>query len=283
VSQKSDHLGGVDVGAARRSIVLSTMALAFAATMALGASATHAHATTREISTSSYRLADSLLPNTGLERMQPLSPFGGVEAHGCSVHCGPALGTNVVRRSEMLTSNTADVATRKTTDSAGHALGVGGTVVVERLEPDASGSLINWVVVSEHTVDENGSHSWSLLSGEPSNMPWLPNDLYRFEASSFSTDLLAETTTTPEASTWVMVLTGFAGLGMAGYRNSKNPWRAIQFPVSVLTTISRYPRPASGFLRFMACLAGRKPMRSPSTVDPGSRGISRGMVNGVLP
>jgi hypothetical protein len=193
VTQNSDHLGRVDVGAARRSIVLSTIALAFAATMALAASATHAHA----------------------------------------VNCRSALGTYVVRRSEMLTSNTADAATSKTADSAGHALGVGGTVVVERLEPDASGSLMNWVVVSERTVDENGSHSWSLLSGAPSNTPWLPNDLYRFEGSSFSTDLLADTPTTPEASTWVMMLIGFAGLGMAGYRNSKTPWRPIQFPKRV--------------------------------------------------
>jgi hypothetical protein len=106
---------------------------------------------------------------------------------------------------------------------------VGGTVVVERLEPDASGSLINWVVVSERTVDENGSHSWSLLSGAPSNMPWLPNNFYRFEGSAFSADLLADTRPTPEASTWVMMLIGFAGLGMAGYRNSKAAWRPIQF------------------------------------------------------
>jgi hypothetical protein len=229
VTQNSDYLGGVDVRAARRGIVVSTMALAFVAPMALAASATHAHATTREISASSYRFADSLLPNTGLERLQTLSPFSGVEAHGCSVPCGPALGTYVVRRSELLTSNTADVATGKTADSGGHALGVGGAVVVERLEPDASGSLMNWVVVSERTVDENGSHSWSLLSGAPSNTPWLPNDLYRFEGTSFSTDLLAETAPTPEASTWVMMLIGFAGLGMAGYRSSKTPWRPIQF------------------------------------------------------
>ena len=232
MTQNSDHLDRVDVGAARRSIVLSIMALAFAATMAL-ASATHAQATTREISTSTYRFTDSFWSNTGFERLQALSPLSGVEAHGCSVHCGPALGTYAVRRSEMLTSNTADVATGKTADSGGHALGVGGAVVVERLEPDASGSLMNWVVVSERTVDENGSHSWSLLSGAPSNMPWLPNDLYRFEGTSFSTDFLAETATTPEASTWVMMLLGFAGLGMAGYRNSKNPWRAIQFPKRV--------------------------------------------------
>jgi hypothetical protein len=97
VTQNSDYLGGVDVRAGRRGIVVSTMALAFAAPMTLAASATHAHATTRDISASSYRFADSLLPNTGLERLQTLSPFSGVEAHGCSVHCGPALGTYVVR------------------------------------------------------------------------------------------------------------------------------------------------------------------------------------------
>jgi hypothetical protein len=108
-------------------------------------------------------------------------------------------------------------------------MGVGGMVVVERLEPDASGWLTNWVVVSERTIDENGSHSWSLLSGAPSNTPWLPNDLYRFEGSWSSTDLLADTRPTPEASTWVMTLIGFAGLGMARYRSPRNPWRPIQF------------------------------------------------------
>jgi hypothetical protein len=108
-------------------------------------------------------------------------------------------------------------------------MGLGGMVVVERLEPDASDSLLtNWVVVSERTVDENGSHSWSLLSGAPSNTPWLPNDLYRFEGSSFSMDLLADAPATPEASTWMMMLIGFAGLGAAGYRNSKTR-RPIQF------------------------------------------------------
>ena len=107
-------------------------------------------------------------------------------------------------------------------------MGVGGMVVVERLEPDASGWLTNWVVVSERTIDENGSHSWSLLSGAPSNTPWLPNDLYRFEGSSFSMDLLADAPATPEASTWMMMLFGFAGLGAAGYRNSKTR-RPIQF------------------------------------------------------
>jgi hypothetical protein len=76
--------------------------------------------------------------------------------------------------------------------------------------------------VSERTVDETSSHSWSLLSGVPLDAPWLPGNLYRFEGSSFSTDLLADAPTTPEASTWVMMLIGFAGLAFAGHRNSRN-------------------------------------------------------------
>jgi hypothetical protein len=229
VTQNSDDLDCVDVGATRRNVVLSTIALALAATAALAQSVTDANAGAREVSASSYGFADSLLPNTGLERPGSLPLSGRDWALKCSGNCGPAFGTLMTSRSELLTSKTADIATRKTADSAGHAMGLGGMVVVERLEPDASGSLTNWVVVSERTIDENGSHSWSLLSGAPSDTPWLPNDLYRFEGSSFSTDLLAETATTPEASTWVMMLIGFAGLGMAGYRNSKNPRRPIQF------------------------------------------------------
>ncbi len=197
--------------------------------MALAASVTDADAGAREIGASSYGFADSLLPNTGLEHLSTLSPFGGGGTRECSLHCGPALGATVVRPSELLTSNTADVSTRKTVDSSGHPMGLGGTVEVERLEPDASGALTNWVVVSERTVDENDSHSWSLLSGPPSAAPWLPTNLYRFEGSSFSTDLLADTPATPEASTWVMMLIGFAGLGAAFYLRSRNVWRPNQF------------------------------------------------------
>jgi hypothetical protein len=229
VPQNSHHLDRVDVGAARRSVPHWTITLALVATAALAASVTDADASAREISASSYGFADSLLANTGLEHLSTLLPSGSDGALKCSVNCGPAFATFITPRSELLTSNTADVATRKTTDSAGHAMGVGGMVVVQRLEPDASGSLLNWVVVSERTIDENGSHSWSLLSGAPSNMPWLPNDLYRFEGSWSSTDLLVDTQPAPEASTWVMMLIGFAGLGVAGHRSSKNPWRPIQF------------------------------------------------------
>jgi hypothetical protein len=41
-------------------------------------------------------------------------------------------------------------------------------------------------------------------------------------------DLLADAPATPEASTWMMMLIGFAGLGAAGYRNSKTR-RPMQF------------------------------------------------------
>jgi hypothetical protein len=228
VTQKPDNLGRVDDGASRRTIALSTIAFAFVAA-AVPASVTDANASAREVNASSYGFADSLLPNTGLEQPGTLSLSGRDWALKCSVNCGPAFGTLNTSRSELLTSNTADVATRKTVDSAGHAMGLGGMVVVERLEPDSGSLLTNWVVVSERTVDENGSHSWSLLSGMPSGAPWLPNDLYRFEGSSFSTDRLADTPTTPEASTWMMMLIGFAGLGVAGYRSSKTPYRPIRF------------------------------------------------------
>ena len=56
------------------------------------------------------------------------------------------------------------------------------------------------------------------------NAKMLPKtiDLYRFEGSSFLTDRIGETPTTPEASTWVMTLIGLAAVTFAGYRNSRN-------------------------------------------------------------
>jgi hypothetical protein len=230
VPQNPDHLGRENVGATRRNIAPSTIALAIGAAATLAVSVTDADATAREISASSYGFADSLWTQAEIERSGTLSPFGGEGAHQCWVQCRPVFGATIVRRSDLLTSNNADLSTRKTADANGHQMGVGGTTLVERLESDASGSLTNWVVVSERTVDEDGWHSWSRLSGVPSDALWRPSDLYRFESSSFSTDLLGETPTTPEASTWVMMLIGFAGLGLAGYRSSRTSCRPI--PIS---------------------------------------------------
>jgi hypothetical protein len=124
VTQKPDNLGRVDDGASRRTIALSTIAFAFVAA-AVPASVTDANASAREVNASSYGFADSLLPNTGLEQPGTLSLSGRDWALKCSVNCGPAFGTLNTSRSELLTSNTADVATRKTVDSAGHAMGRG--------------------------------------------------------------------------------------------------------------------------------------------------------------
>jgi hypothetical protein len=212
------------------------MKLAVVGVTALFASATNADASAREIIESSYGFADSLWTKTEIEHSGTLSALNGGGIHQCSVNCGPAFGTTVVRRSDLLTSNNADLSVRTTADANGHAMGVGGAIVVERLESDASGSLTNWVVVSERTLDENGSHSWSRLSGVPSDALWQPSDLYRFEGSWFSTDLAVggNAGATPEPSTGMMLLMGFAGLTFAGYRNSRTPCR----PISILKRVS---------------------------------------------
>ena len=199
------------------------MAVCFPA-LALAASAAEADAGAREIGASSYGFADSLPNPRDLERAPapPVSPLRAANwPPGCLVNCGPAFGAYLVRRSDVLTSNTADLAAKTAPDPSGHPVGVGGTTMVERLEPDAAGSPMNWVVVSERTQDENGSHSWSLLSGAP-DAPWLPSDLYRFEGSSFSADLAAAPSATPEPSTWMMTLIGLAVVTFAGYRNARD-------------------------------------------------------------
>src|ERR1700722_18812184 len=115
----------------------SAAALAFAGAAALIASTTNADASAREIDGAwSYGFADSLSPNNGLERPKTLSPSVGDGALRCFVNCGPAFGAYVVRRSELLSSNNADVSGNKVVDVTGHAMGVSGMIVIERLEPN---------------------------------------------------------------------------------------------------------------------------------------------------
>ena len=146
----------------------------------------------------------------------------------------------MVQRIELLSSSTADVSVNKTADPTGHAVGVSGMIVTERLGPDSFGaadpiSWADWQVVAERVLDNSGTHSWALLSPDISlDAHWLPIELYRFEGSSASMDFAAGApsgaSATPESSTWAMTLIGFAGLGLAGYRSSSNYRRSPHFP-----------------------------------------------------
>jgi hypothetical protein len=234
-----DDLGRVHGGGARRSLVRSTMATAFAAIAALAASATRANAAADAPGTKSvwsYDFNDSLWTNTGLYRPNTLSSFAG-GAPQCFVNCGPAFGSHVVQRTELLSSNTADVSVNKAAEPTGHRVAVSGMIISERLEAYGFGadpsSWADWQVVAERVLDSAGTHSWSLLSADISlDAHWLPLDLYRFEGSSFSMDFAARASAgaAPESSTWAMVLIGFAGLGLAGYRGSRN--RRLSIPTS---------------------------------------------------
>ncbi len=131
------------IGATRRNVALSAIALAMGATAALAAPVTRANAGAREINVSSYSFADSVGTKAEIER--PTAP-GGEGFHPCWVHCGSAFGATIIRRSDLLTSNTADLSTKKTADANGRQMGVGGMIVVERMETHASGALMNGVV-----------------------------------------------------------------------------------------------------------------------------------------
>jgi hypothetical protein len=207
-----------------------TIALGLGAAVAVVASATGADASAAapRISAWSSGFDDWSWTANGLEGPRAPSAAGADWSPGCFVNCGAAFGTYVVRRTELLSSNAADVSVNKVVDSTGHAMALTGMIVTERLEADgfgALGSLTDWVVVGERAFNGGGTHSWSLLSPDISpDAHWLPIELYRFDDASFSMSFAAAAppTATPEASTWAMALIGFAALGLAGYRSSKN-------------------------------------------------------------
>ena len=214
-------------GGAARIVPKSTIALAMAVTAALVSSLANAGALETR-SAQSYGFNDSLWTNNGPERSWHRSGPSVETELQCSVGCGPLFGTFVVRRAELLSSNTADVSVNKVIDLTGHTMGLSGMVVTERLEPDSfsgdPGLPADWVVVGERVLDSNGTHSWALLSNDISlDAHWLPIELYRFEDSSFSMNFEAGAPAgaTPEASTWAMMLIGFACLAVAGYGNTK--------------------------------------------------------------
>jgi hypothetical protein len=226
-----------DLSRACGGVVQAIIVLAFSAAAALAASTT-ADASALEINKAwSYGFDDSLWTG-GAARAQTLSPFAG-GALGCFVNRGPVFGTYFVRRIELLSSNTADVAVNKIADPSGRAAGVSGMVITERLERSSFGadpsSWTDWGVVAERVVDGNGTHSWAQLSPDISlDAHWLPIELYRFDGSSVSMDFAARAPAgpgaAPEPSTWAMAVIGFAALGAAGYRSSRKSRRSIHFP-----------------------------------------------------
>jgi hypothetical protein len=167
---------------------------------------------------------------TGNSPVRPETPPLAGWAEQCLVGCDPGFGTYSVRRTELLSSNAADVSVNAVADSTGHRMGVSGMIVIERLAPD--GLQTDWVVTGERTLDSDGTHSWSLLSPNISpDARWLPIQLYRVEdvSAPMTFAAAASASATPEASTWAMTLIGFVGLSVAGYRRSRKRPRPVHF------------------------------------------------------
>ena len=216
-----DHISG-----ATQINVKSATTLGLAAAALFAFFAASANAETR--AAWAYSFNDFLWVNKGVGNSKNLSwPIPGWTRQ-CMVGCGPIFGARVVRRTELLSTNSADVSGNKVVDLTGHAMAVSGMIVIERLDPSGfsqdSSLTTNWLVVGERVFDSNETHSWSLLSVDTSlDAHGLPIQLYRFEDTSFSMNIEAgrPTGATPEPSTWAMMIIGFAGLCVAGYRNSK--------------------------------------------------------------
>jgi PEP-CTERM motif len=228
VTSNIHHLGRQQRGAKGKT-VRSRVALALAVVAAHFAPATEADASAREMNSAwTYGFADSLWTKKEIEPSGTRSSSVGDGTLRCFASCGPAFGVDVVRRNELL--NTPDASGKTILDTSGHPVGVSGMIVTERLEPDAFGGT--WVVVGEGMLDSSGTHSWFLLSADVSlDSPWRSTNLYTFEGSSFAMDFAGgpPLATTPEPSTWAMMLIGFAGLGMAGYRCAKTSVRPTPF------------------------------------------------------
>src|SRR6516225_4765661 len=107
-----------------RGVLQATIAVALAAATALVASATGADASAAapQISAWSSGFDDWSWTANGIEGPRAPSSAGADWSPGCFVNCGAAFGTYVVRRTELLSSNAADVSVNKVVDSTGHAM-----------------------------------------------------------------------------------------------------------------------------------------------------------------
>src|SRR5690349_7381474 len=117
-----DDPGRAHGGGARCGVVRSAIALALAA--ALLASATGARAGAPRSGDAWSSGFDDWTGN-GLARRATPPPLAGW-AEQCLAGCGPGSGTYVVRRTELLSSNTADISENAVADSTGHRMGVSG-------------------------------------------------------------------------------------------------------------------------------------------------------------
>ncbi len=132
-------------------------------------------------------------------------------APGCSERLRSC--TREFRRAELFTSTAADASPNRVIDLNGHALGVSGMVITERVAPSGAfedfGVTTMWDVGGEQAFDDAGTHAWEVLYPDASpNAKWLPIQSYRFEVATPQADI-------PEPQTWELLGIGFAALASA--------------------------------------------------------------------
>ncbi len=109
------------------------------------------------------------------------------------------------------------------TDVAGQTLDVSGWVIGNGMSPsDVNFSFDGTTYVSINPVPDQGWTEYSFTvtaTGKDTFTVGFRNDPSYDGLDSFSVSASA----VPEASTWAMMLAGFAGLGFAGFRSTRKP------------------------------------------------------------
>jgi len=155
----------------------------------------------------------------------PLAPPKVWSPLDCVERCGNA---RIYRDEQLLTSNAADISPNRVIDLNGHAMSVSGLIVSRSWEPNAFN--LDWdfggvgmpdrYVAGELTLDDGGSHWWSVVS--PSVSPdarWLPVEMFRFgftaPVAQFGS---GSRNAIPEPATLELMAVGFAALGYAAHQ-----------------------------------------------------------------